>query len=200
MKVHVVPHDPNWSAEFMAEAECIRSVLGDVIAAVHHIGSTAIPGIMAKPIIDILLEIHNVQTLDVRSSALSALGYEAKGEFGIPGRRYFRKDSAAGVRTHQIHAFETGSSASERHLAFRDYMTAHHAIAQSYSLLKQRLAASYPDDIEAYMDGKDLFIRQQEAKAIAWKKAQPEGGANGSQRIRLETNRTSSAAGSRRSP
>lgn len=169
MKVHVAPYDPSWPTQFTAEAECIRAALGGVAVAVHHIGSTAIPGILAKPIIDILLEVDDIPTLDAYSSALAGLGYEAKGEFGIPGRRYFRKQSTAGVRTHQIHAFERGSPASERHLAFRDYLIGQPTIAQAYSLLKQRLAASHPDDIEAYMDGKDSFIKEHEAKAITWK-------------------------------
>jgi GrpB-like predicted nucleotidyltransferase (UPF0157 family) len=178
MKVHVAPYDPSWPTEFTAEAECVRAALAGVAVAVHHIGSTAIPGIFAKPIIDILLEVDDIQTLDAFSSALAELGYEAKGEFGIPGRRYFRKESTEGVRTHQIHAFEKGSAASERHLAFRDYMIAQPAIAHSYSLLKQHLATSHPDDIEAYMDGKDSFIKENEEKAIIWrKKAQQSGGS-----------------------
>jgi GrpB-like predicted nucleotidyltransferase (UPF0157 family) len=170
MKVQVVPHDPNWSAEFMAEATRIRSALDDMVVAIHHIGSTAIRGICAKPIIDILLEVDDIQKLEARSAALGDLGYEAKGEFGIPGRRYFRKESPVGVRTHHVHAFGIGDAAIERHLAFRDYMIAHPDIAQSYSLLKQRLAEAHPDDIEAYMDGKDAFIKEHEAEAIVWKR------------------------------
>lgn len=179
MKVHVVPYDPSWSAGFTAEAECIRSTLGALAVAVHHIGSTAIPGIFAKPVIDILLEVYDLQALDAQSSALAALGYEAKGEFGIPGRRYFRKDSGAGVRTHQIHAFERGSADSERHLAFRDYMIDHPASAQSYSMLKQQLPESHPGDVESYMDGKDPFIKEHEEKAIAWRRAQPSATPDG---------------------
>ena len=179
MKVYVVPYDPSWPAEFIAEAARIRLAVGDLVMAVHHIGSTSIPGIFAKPVIDILLEVYNIQALDARSAALAELGYEAKGEFGIPGRRYFRRDSAMGTRTHQIHAFEAGSPGIERHLAFRDYMIAHPAIARHYGLLKQQLAASHPEDIEAYMDGKDSFIKEHEAKAIIWiKQVQPNSGAN----------------------
>jgi len=178
MKLCVVPYNPNWAAECAAEAERIRSVLNGVDLAIPHIGSTAIPGISAKPIIDILLEVDDIQTLEGYSSALAGPGYEAKGEFGSPGQRYFRKESVSGVRTHQIHAFERGSAGSERHLAFRDYMITHPDEAQAYSLLKRRLAASHPDDIEAYMDGKDSFIKEHEARAIIWKRnAQPKGGA-----------------------
>ena len=167
----MVAHEPEWAKEFEAEAKQIGLALGDLVVGLHHIGSTAIPGICAKPIIDILLEVEDAVELDGRSSTMEGLGYEPMGEFGIPGRRYFRKDSASGVRTHQVHAFGAGSPEIERHLAFRDYMIAHPVEAQMYGCLKQRLALEHPDDIEAYMDGKDSFIKEHEAKAIAWRLA-----------------------------
>lgn len=170
MKVHIVPYNPTWNVQYETEAARIRTALGDLGAVVHHIGSTAIPEIWAKPIIDILLEVEDVMVLDERASRLVEIGYEAKGEFGIPGRRYFRKDSAGGVRTHQIHAFACGSEGVERHLAFRDYMIAHPAIALAYGDLKRKLAGANPEDIEAYMDGKDAFIKEHEANAREWKR------------------------------
>lgn len=168
MKVRVVPPDPAWRLQFEAEAARINAALAGLPATIHHIGSTSIPGIWAKPILDILLEVERVDDLDARSARLVDLGFEAKGEFGLPGRRYFRKDSAEGVRTHQIHAFARGSRDIERHLAFRDYMIAHPPAAQSYSALKRRLAETHPGDIDAYMDGKDAFIKEHEIKALAW--------------------------------
>ena len=122
MRVQVVAHDPAWRGEFDAEAKRIARALGDIVVRMHHIGSTAIPGIFAKPIIDFLLEVQDIVELDDRSSAMEALGYEAMGEFGIPGRRYFCKNNTAGVRTHQVHAFEADGTEVEPHLAFRDYM------------------------------------------------------------------------------
>src|SRR4051812_35221263 len=104
-EIHLVAHDTTWAAEFDREASVVKKSLGAALIDLHHIGSTAIPGIAAKPVIDMLAVVSSVQDLDRASSALEALGYEAKGEFGIPGRRYFRKDSPSGVRTHQIHAF-----------------------------------------------------------------------------------------------
>ena len=169
MRVRVVAHDPTWKNDFQAEADHIARALGDIVVFLHHIGSTAITGIFAKPIIDILLEVDDIVRLDDKSSAMEQLGYEAMGEFGIPGRRYFRKDNASGIRTRQVHAFAAGSTEIERHLAFRDYMIAHSVAAQAYGQLKQRLAREHPDDIEAYVDGKDLFIKEHEAKAIVWR-------------------------------
>ncbi len=174
MKVRVVPYDPQWKLAFVKEAGQIAQLLGDVVVAVHHIGSTAIPGIHAKPIIDILLEVVDIAELDHRTTAMAQLGYEAKGELGIPGRRYFRKDNDSETRTHQVHAFQADSPGFARHLAFRDYLIAHPEEALKYSALKQELARAHPDDIEAYMDGKDPFIKEREAKAIAWRAVQSE--------------------------
>lgn len=136
--------------------------------AIHHIGSTAIPNIYAKPIIDILVEAKNLTQVDTRNAAMATLGYEAMGEFGIAGRRYFRKHDAAGVRTHHVHVFEQGSPESDRHLAFRDYLIAHPDEAHQYSQLKRSLANQYPDDRESYMDGKDSFIKEKERQALEW--------------------------------
>ena len=172
MRVQVVAHDPTWKDAFEAEATQIAQALGDVVVSVHHIGSTAIPGIAAKPIIDILLEVDDLVRLDNGTSAIERLGYEAMGEFGISGRRYFRKNDASGIRTHQVHAFQAGSGEGERHLAFRDYLIAHPVEAREYGALKQRLAKDHPDDIDAYMDGKDSYIKERERKAIAWRSAQ----------------------------
>lgn len=160
MRIYMVPHDPQWRQEFENEAEQIAEALGNNVVAVHHMGSTAIPNIYAKPVIDILLVVQDHAVLDAKQDAMEALGYEAFGEFGIPTRRYFRRDNALGDRTHQVHAFEAGSPQIARHLAFRDYMVAHPEAAQEYSDLKQKLAAEHPNDIEAYMDGKDAFIQE----------------------------------------
>ena len=165
MKIYMVPHDPEWRQEFEREAAQITAVLGGGVVTVHHIGSTAIPGIYAKPVLDMLLVVQNHAELDEKQVQMEALGYIALGEFGIPGRRYFRRDNAEGDRTHQVHAFEAGSPQIDRHLAFRNYMIAHPDIARQYSDLKRELAAKHPNDIEAYMDGKDEFIQEIDRQA-----------------------------------
>lgn len=147
-KVEVVPPDAQWRNEFEKEAECLAVALGENVVAVHHIGSTAIPNIYAKPVIDLLVEVKDITELDERSSAMRSLGYEVMGEFDIPGRRYFRKDNQEGIRTHQIHSFETGSAQIERHLVFRDYMIAHPEDARKYSELKRELAEKNPQNID----------------------------------------------------
>ncbi|MFN7140996.1 MAG: GrpB family protein, partial [Limisphaerales bacterium] len=105
--VVLLPYGAHWVAEFARESGAVAAALGNALIAIHHIGSTAVPGIHAKPIIDMLLVSPELSLLDERVSVLEAIGYEALGEFGIPGRRYFRKNNSAGERTHQIHAFRS---------------------------------------------------------------------------------------------
>ena len=168
-RVEVVAHDPMWKEDYEREAGRIAAALGPVVVAIHHIGSTAIAGIAAKPIIDMLLEIVDVGDLDRHAARLEAVGYEARGEFGIPGRRYFRKDDATRRRTHHLHAFRVESPDITRHLAFRDYMRAHPDEARTYGRLKLRLAAEHPDDMDAYMDGKDGYVKALQARALEWR-------------------------------
>ena len=167
-KVEVVPHDPAWSREFDAEASRIREALGDVVVAVHHIGSTAIPGIPAKPVIDICLEVRALRLLDQQAPEMGRLGYQALGEYGIPERRFFLRDDTEGARTHHVHAFETGSWGVKRHVAFRDYMIAHPQAAAAYGQLKGELLRRHSGDQESYIVGKDPFIREHEARALDW--------------------------------
>ena len=168
MAYRVVAHDPAWRAAYEGEAARIRRALGDALVAVHHIGSTAIPGIEAKPVIDLCLEVRSLDDLDARVEAMEALGYEVLGEFGIPRRRFFLRDDVAGVRTHHVHAFAAGDAEVRRHLAFRDYVIAHRDVARAYGRLKRELARAHPDDIEAYIAGKDPFIKEHEARALEW--------------------------------
>ncbi|HYH83366.1 MAG TPA: GrpB family protein [Longimicrobium sp.] len=172
-KVEVVPHDRRWRDAFEAEAKEIAAALDGTVVAIHHIGSTAIPDIHAKPVVDVLVELGDLGEADRRSAAMEALGYEVMGEFGLPGRRYFRKDDERGTRTHQVHAFEAGSAEAARHLAFRDYMIAHSDDARRYGELKRKLAAEHPHDSEAYMDGKDSFIKEMERRAAQWRASHP---------------------------
>ncbi|MEG4069883.1 GrpB family protein [Microcoleus sp. Pol11C2] len=168
-KVEVVPHDPNWRSAFETESKLIALALTENVVAIHHIGSTAIPQIHAKPIIDMLVEVKDITKVDTQTSAMEALGYEAMGQFGISGRRFFRKGNEAGIRTHHIHTFEVAAPQIERHLAFRDYMISHPENAQQYSELKRELANKYFDNIQGYMDGKDGFIKAMDMKAAKWR-------------------------------
>jgi GrpB-like predicted nucleotidyltransferase (UPF0157 family) len=170
-KVEVVPHRLSWRNEFETESSQIAIALGVNAVAIHHIGSTSIETIYAKPIIDILVEVRSISHVDDRNSQMQTLGYECLGEFGIPERRFFRKNNAAGIRTHHIHIFNVNSAQVKRHLAFRNYLNFHPEAARAYSELKQSLAQLYPDDIQSYMDGKNGFIQDIDLKAAKWQQS-----------------------------
>lgn len=166
MKVEVVAYDPSWPSQYESERDIISDKLGGVLVASHHIGSTAVEHLPSKPIIDIMLEVSSVDALDEATDGLIEIGYEGLGEFGIPGRRYFRKGGEN--RTHQIHAFTIGDDNVFRHIAFRNFLREHPDIRTAYGELKLKIASECNDDIEAYCDGKDAFVKNYEAKAIRW--------------------------------
>jgi GrpB-like predicted nucleotidyltransferase (UPF0157 family) len=165
--IEVVPYDEAWPSTFVTEKQSLSDMLGECVLAIHHIGSTAVPGLPAKPIIDILLEVSDLFVFDIRSPLLAGLGYQAKGEFGIPGRRYFTKGGER--RTHQLHAFKRSDTNVTRHLAFRDYLRTHPEIAVEYADLKRRVAASCENDIERYSAGKHDFVEAHQAAALVWR-------------------------------
>lgn len=164
MLITVIPYDPKWPALFQQEAKQIHAILGDLLSDIHHIGSTAIPGIYAKPVIDIIPVVKDITLVDHTNEAMQSAGYTPKGEFGIPFRRYFQKENE-GIRTCNIHIYEAGNAEIERHLAFKNYMLNHKEEAKAYSDLKQQLALTFPDDIIAYCNGKEDFIRKIDNKA-----------------------------------
>ncbi|EZP76977.1 hypothetical protein H839_10283 [Parageobacillus genomosp. 1] len=167
-KVEVVPFCEQWATMFTEEAEKLKRVFGEQCLRIYHIGSTAIPGMSAKPIVDIMIEVHDIDYVDSYNDAMAALGYQAMGENGIPKRRYFQK--GRDERTHHVHVFPAGSEHIARHIAFKEYMIAHPEEAKAYSRLKEALAKQFPADIEAYIKGKDAFVKEIEKKALAWYK------------------------------
>lgn len=166
MIVKVVEYNSKWPIDFKNESEKIHDILGVIANHIYHIGSTSVPGLKAKPIIDIMLEVTSFDALDSKAAAFEGLGYEVKGEFGMARRRYFRKGGMH--RTHQIHAFESGDSHIIRHLAFRDYLIVNKNIANEYGALKSDLAKTCNNDINRYGDRKDEFVKYHEGKAVAW--------------------------------
>ena len=162
--IQVVAYDSRWPDQFQTESKALTDALAIEIVHIHHIGSTAVPGLVAKPIIDILLEVKDVNALDGYNSDMEGLGYIPKGEYGIPGRRFFIKGLYN--RTHHVHAFDVGSYGVLRHIAFRDYLIAHPLIAGEYGDLKLRCARMCDDDIDKYCDMKNDFIKDHEEKAM----------------------------------
>lgn len=167
--VVLAPHDPAWSARARFEAERLAVALGPCLIAVHHIGSTAITGIDAKPIVDLLPVVRCLVEFDRATPALASLGYRVWGEYGIAGRRYCTIDgSNDGLREVQAHVFAEESAHIARHLAFRDYMVAHPDQARAYHAEKHRCLALFPFDSHAYSDAKSAWVRAAERRAVAW--------------------------------
>ena len=162
----VAEYDPQWASMFETEADLIKEILQENLVEIHHIGSTAVEGLSAKPKIDIMPVVKSLETVDTVSSKFEEIGYEYLGEFGIKGRRYLRK--GGDERTHQIHIFAEGDTNNiNRHLAFRNYMRTHPKERAQYSALKKELAQKFPYDIDGYCDGKEAFIKCIEAKATS---------------------------------
>ncbi|MGG0658502.1 GrpB family protein [Rummeliibacillus pycnus] len=166
-EVKVVPYDEKWPKMFNLEAEGLRRLLTNEIIGVNHIGSTSIPDMPAKPIIDVLVEVKNIQRIDQFTERLAVNGYKAFGEYGIPGRRFFIKGTLSN-RTHHIHMFQTGDKEISRHLAFRDFLIANHHEALQYGALKKKLAKENPVNIEKYIQGKHDFIQKIDRMAAEW--------------------------------
>jgi GrpB-like predicted nucleotidyltransferase (UPF0157 family) len=167
--VELVPHSPHWAGMAARETVRLKAALGDELVAVHHIGSTAIPGIMAKPVVDLIPLVRSLARLDELESAVRALGYKWFGEFGLRGRRYcYLRDGETGQRLFQLHCYQSGADEVPRHLAFRDYLLAHPAIAREYETEKMRAAAIRPHDVNAYNDEKNDWIKRVEKDALAW--------------------------------
>ncbi len=165
--VELVPHDAGWSRQAAEEAVGLRQVLGDNLLHVHHIGSTAIPHVVAKPIVDLLPVVAGLAGLDRCRDRLEAIGYRWMGSYGLPGRRYcVRDDPRTGKRLFQAHWYADGSSEITRHLAFRDYLIAHPDLAEDYSAEKLRCRNLHAHDSHAYGDCKSNWVSAMERKAL----------------------------------
>ena len=171
--IEIAPYDPAWPAAFAAEkAHLLASLPGDLITRVEHFGSTAVSGLAAKPIIDILVEVTSLDAARARIvPILQFQGYEyfwrpTHGDDGPPFYAWFiKRDPATRVRTHHIHMVEASFSEHWRRLIFRDFLSAHPDVAREYEALKRRLATDHPNDRVAYTHGKTTFIEAVMAQA-----------------------------------
>ena len=158
--IEIVDPDPAWAAQGEAAAEEVRAALEPYVVEVQHIGSTAVPGLPAKPVIDLLVGVRSLDDSPAIVEAVTGLGYEYVPEFEdeLPNRRYFRR-LTDGVRSHQVHLVErTDSDWWNRHVAFRDWLRTHDDERDAYAELKRRLAVEHRDDRAAYTDAKSDFI------------------------------------------
>ncbi|AFQ19178.1 GrpB family protein [Bacillus thuringiensis] len=166
-KIVVVPHENHWSEKFQMEAERLKTAMPETVK-IHHIGSTSVPGLAAKPIIDMIMEVESIERVDRWNERFIELGYIVKGENGISGRRFFIHGTEE-KRLYHLHVFEKGNPEIVRHLAFRDYMMAHCEEAEAYATLKKELAEKYTYDGTLYTEGKNEFVRNVDEKAKEWR-------------------------------
>lgn len=169
VSVKLVDYDPNWPLMFEREKAKILSVIANKVVAIEHVGSTAVPGLGAKPIIDIMVGIRRISDAQRCIEPLETIGYEyvAKYEVSIPERRYFRRGpSNLPNRHYHLHMVEYNSDFWKRHLLFRDYLRAHPHAARDYQKLKKELAAKYRRNRDAYTGAKTSFIESIVSKAI----------------------------------
>ena len=168
--VVIVDYDPTWPARFEAGRSAILDAIGEYAVATEHMGSTAVPGLAAKPIIDIMVLVRDLGDAPACVPRLASLGYDYVPEFEaeMPERRYFRKGPPSG-RTHHLHMYAAGEDHWRRYLLFRDYLRAHPEAARQYADLKRGLAERFGSDREGYTDAKTAFVRAIEAKARVWR-------------------------------
>lgn len=164
--VVVVPYDPQWPALFEQTATTLRDSLGAVALRIDHIGSTAVPGLAAKPILDIQLSVADFAPLTAYRLPLEGLGYVFRADNPERTKRYFRE--APGQRRTHLHVRQAGSWSEQLSLLFRDYLRAHPETAQDYAALKYHLAENFGDDREGYSTAKEPFIWETLRKADRW--------------------------------
>lgn len=159
-EVHLAAYSDTWPDLFAAERDRLTDMFPARLLAVEHFGSTAIPGMPAKPIVDILAGVESMEVADSLLEAILACGYTTSREFNatLPDRRWFMR-SAAGRRTHHLHVVVLGGKEWTERLRFRDILRSDEGLAQQYAKLKSALASRHRSDREAYTDAKSEFVR-----------------------------------------
>ncbi len=154
--VIVVDYDPAWPARFEALRSRIAEAVREIALAIEHVGSTSVPGLAAKPVIDMTVVVASRDDIPATIERLAVIGYRHRGDLGITGREAFH--APAGLPDHRLYVCAEDSAALANHLALRDWLRSHSDDALAYGALKQRLALQFRDDIDSYVDGKTDFI------------------------------------------
>ena len=162
-KLKFLPYNSEWQQLFAAEKKSLQAAVGDNVLDIQHVGSTSIPGMIAKPILDLGIAVDNFEAAFACVESIEKLGYIYRGENGIPRRHFFVKGNP---RTHHIHMLEIRSWDWQGHILFRDYLIGHSEVAQQYAQLKLQLFEQFNGDRNAYQAGKKNFIEQVEQQAL----------------------------------
>jgi GrpB-like predicted nucleotidyltransferase (UPF0157 family) len=170
--IEVVPYDPVWPELFKQESALLQEIFGTNIVSINHTGSTSVPGMMAKPTIDILIELKDISNIQSYYEKMKSIGYDCRGECldavvpGTPGRFYFSK-AIQEKHLYHVHACQSGHYQIREILAFRDYLRNNKEEAEKYGILKYELSKAYKNDNIGYMRGKDKFVKKLIEKALA---------------------------------
>ena len=165
MKIRLSDFSENWAQMFQLESEFLKTIFSDVIIRFEHFGSTSVRGMKAKPVIDMMCIVKEIEKVDLFNEKMNSLGYDVVGEYGISGRRLFRKGGEN--RTHHIHFYQFDNPEIERHLIFRDYLRIHPEEANRYSHFKEELSKKF-DSTGEYSPAKKSFVKEMEQKALLW--------------------------------
>jgi GrpB-like predicted nucleotidyltransferase (UPF0157 family) len=169
--IRLVEHDATWAARARDELARISAALGQLAVRVDHVGSTAVPGLAAKPIVDLQASVAAITPVDAYVAPLERLGYLFVPDPASPEFHFFAKPPER-PRAFHLHVCEAGSRDERRHLAVRDYLRAHPDAAGEYDAFKRALVAAAPGDRLAYIAGKEPFMRALEERALRWAGAQ----------------------------
>lgn len=156
-EITVVAYNPTWPQMFEQEAKKLKDIFGDLALNIYHKGSTSVPNLMAKPVIDITIEADDIAKVEQLNQALSAIGYSAHGEYGMPLRRFFTKGEP---RSHHLHVWDKGHAEIEKDLLFRDTLIHNQAARLAYENLKQRLSKQHQLEPDKYTIGKDRLVKE----------------------------------------
>ncbi|MFN8390489.1 MAG: GrpB family protein [Bdellovibrionota bacterium] len=165
--VEIVAYDPQWKVSAQAESDRLHAALGTSLVTVHHIGSTSVPDLCAKPIIDLIPVFATEIALDDSRPLIESLGYRCWGELGLPGRRFCTYDDPVTHRRRiHLHGYLVDSPEIDRHIAFRNYLRAHSEVAREYERVKQACRTQHPSDSQAYSLCKSDWIKRVERAAL----------------------------------
>ncbi len=158
--ITIAPADSEWVGEFEKIATMISAYIGDLFLGIEHVGSTSIPGLAAKPIIDIDVVIEDMTCLPAIIDRLDKAGFDYEGNLGVEGREAFRRRYDDDCMPYHLYVCPKDGKGYLEHIAFRDYLRAHPDVAHEYERVKKNLAKIHPHDIDEYIAGKQPFINQ----------------------------------------
>jgi GrpB-like predicted nucleotidyltransferase (UPF0157 family) len=165
MNVRLSEFSEQWAKMYEQEVERLNEIFKDDVIRFEHFGSTSVEGMKAKPVVDMMCIVKDINIIDGYNEKMASLGYDVAGDWGIPGRRLFRKGGEE--RTHHIHVYQFDHPQIDRHLVFRDYLRSHQEEVIRYSNFKEELAAIYERTNE-YSPAKKAFVSEMEKLALDW--------------------------------